>query len=283
MKMNALTLTVLTACGFLGVARAATVSVRNVRASQDTNTLMVTVMYDLKVEGATKNLPYVSVKLTGDLGQEIATTWKGHVGAVGSAMGHVVRWDPFSKGGDTYSGTAFATVSATLPDEKPVEMKMAAIPGFTKTYYRMWLEDNWPEPTWSYSAHDPFSGAETCSFEVKPFWMDVTEVTYAMWKKVVAWGESHGYDFTPSMYVSPYSKGYQDNHPVIYVGPGLATLWCNARSEMEGKTPLYYRDGEVFRKEASNDMSGCADPYLVAGSNMEYPRSSVVAEWFGQC
>lgn len=242
---------VLAICYVPGIGRAATVSVSNVRASQDTNTLMVTVLYDLKVEGATKNLPIVDVTLTDSGGLRLPAEWKGHIGAVASAKDHAVHWDPIQN----WSGNlckAFATVTATLPDDDNVEMEMAAIPGFTKTYYRKWLPDNWPEPTWAYSTHESFEGAETCSFEVKPFWMDVTEVTYAMFSKVVTWGKAHGYDFTPEeLIVDPYAKGYEDNHPVIYVGEGLAILWCNARSEMEGKTPLYYHNGEIFRREAS--------------------------------
>ncbi len=71
---------------------------------------------------------------------------------------------------------------------------------------------------------------------VSTFFMDRYEVTLAKWQDVHMWATNHGYDFWPN---DPHS-GKAINHPVSSVQWWEAVVWCNARSEKEGLTPVYY-------------------------------------------
>lgn len=71
----------------------------------------------------------------------------------------------------------------------------------------------------------------------RDFYMDKYEVTKALWDQVYAWATAHGYDFTGTKVTA---RG--TNYPVVNVTWNEAVKWCNARSEMEGLTPVYYTD-----------------------------------------
>ena len=74
---------------------------------------------------------------------------------------------------------------------------------------------------------------------VSAFYMDQTDVTLAQWQRVYNWATNHGYTF-----VEPGS-GWAANYPVETIAWDDAINWCNARSEMEGRTPAYYRDATL--------------------------------------
>jgi formylglycine-generating enzyme required for sulfatase activity len=69
---------------------------------------------------------------------------------------------------------------------------------------------------------------------VSAFYMDKYDVTYPLAKQVYDWATNHGYSF----YGSGWSKAA--DHPVVQVDWYDWVKWCNARSEMEGRTPAYY-------------------------------------------
>ena len=71
---------------------------------------------------------------------------------------------------------------------------------------------------------------------VSAFYMDKYDVTYALWQTVYNWATNHGYGFD---YVG---SGKAANHPVQTIDWYDCVKWCNARSQMEGKTPAYYTD-----------------------------------------
>lgn len=81
------------------------------------------------------------------------------------------------------------------------------------------------------SGTDPDFGAY--SLTVSSFYMDRTEVTKAQWDRVYNWAINHGYSF------SNRGSGKGSNHPVHTVNWYDCVKWCNARSEMEGRTPCY--------------------------------------------
>jgi formylglycine-generating enzyme required for sulfatase activity len=72
------------------------------------------------------------------------------------------------------------------------------------------------------------------------FNMDKYEVTYEKWGDVYAWGLTHGYtDLVRG------TNGYNpagSNNPETGVNWYDIAKWCNARSEKEGLTPVYYTD-----------------------------------------
>jgi formylglycine-generating enzyme required for sulfatase activity len=71
---------------------------------------------------------------------------------------------------------------------------------------------------------------------VSAFYMDVTLVRYDHWQTVYNWATNQGYLF--------YSTGLgkASNHPVAGISWYDAVNWCNARSQQEGLTPVYYSD-----------------------------------------
>jgi formylglycine-generating enzyme required for sulfatase activity len=69
---------------------------------------------------------------------------------------------------------------------------------------------------------------------VSAFQMDRTDVTYALWQQVYNWAIAHGYSF------DSVGSGKATNQPVQTVSWYDCVKWCNARSEMEGRTPAYY-------------------------------------------
>jgi len=89
---------------------------------------------------------------------------------------------------------------------------------------------------------------------VHPFEMGKCELTYAKWIEVLHWAEAHGYEFDfdgdmGSMYW--YTFSHSPDEPVTQLTFHDALVWCNALSEMTGRTPCYYADQQrtkVYRK-----------------------------------
>jgi len=71
--------------------------------------------------------------------------------------------------------------------------------------------------------------------------------TYARWKDVMDWAEANGYRFDRSGAMGSmywFSFDHSPDEPVTDVTWHDTLVWCNALSEMEGKTPAYYADEE---------------------------------------
>jgi formylglycine-generating enzyme required for sulfatase activity len=69
---------------------------------------------------------------------------------------------------------------------------------------------------------------------VSAFYMDKYPVTRALWFEVYQWAIANGYNFSRD------GAGKSANHPAHSMNWFDAVKWCNARSEMEGRTPAYY-------------------------------------------
>ncbi len=79
------------------------------------------------------------------------------------------------------------------------------------------------------------------SVDVDGFYMDRTEVTKAQWDVVYNWAVTNGYSF------NTVGSGKAPNHPVHTVSWYDVVKWCNARSEMEGRTPCYTVNGSTYK------------------------------------
>ncbi len=66
------------------------------------------------------------------------------------------------------------------------------------------------------------------------------EVTYELWSDVKAWAESNGYTFERAGRQGSDAGASTDQHPVTYIGWRDCIAWCNAYSEKEGMSPVYY-------------------------------------------
>jgi sulfatase modifying factor 1 len=114
-------------------------------------------------------------------------------------------------------------------------------------------------PAGSNRGTDPDFGAYNLT--VDSFYMDRYEVTQDLWFEVKYWNGGNGYGYHPG--AGGGSKG--TNHPVQAVNWYDCVKWCNARSEKEGRTPVYYMDsgftqvykkGEVFGRYVKESANG---------------------------
>lgn len=82
---------------------------------------------------------------------------------------------------------------------------------------------------------------------ITPFYMAKFETSYAFWREIYNWGEINGYTFDDdaAMGAMNYRVGdftHQANEPATETNWNDIMLWCNALSEYDGKTPVYFED-----------------------------------------
>jgi len=85
-------------------------------------------------------------------------------------------------------------------------------------------------------------GSELAGQKVGTFQIGKYEVTWGEWKTVRDWAVANGYTDLANI-----GQGSADNHPVGSVSWYDAVKWCNAKSEMEGLTPVYQTGGATYR------------------------------------
>jgi formylglycine-generating enzyme required for sulfatase activity len=101
------------------------------------------------------------------------------------------------------------------------------------------------------------AGSDLGELPVEAFYIGKTEVTWGEWKAVCAWAIANGYTDLDGV-----GEGVGDNYPVSNVSWYDVVKWCNARSEKEGKTPVYknaadvYRTGEVSAPDVDSSANG---------------------------
>lgn len=72
------------------------------------------------------------------------------------------------------------------------------------------------------------------------FFIDRYETMYALWKEVYDWAVAKGYKFDNAGQNGSFGKG--NNLPVVMINWYDSVKWLNARSEKEGRTPVFYVD-----------------------------------------
>jgi formylglycine-generating enzyme required for sulfatase activity len=102
---------------------------------------------------------------------------------------------------------------------------------------------------------------------VSSFYMDRYEVTKSLWDEVIAHNGGNGYDYANTGF------GKAGNHPVNTLTWYDAVKWCNARSQKEGLTPVYYTDAGLTTVYKTND----AVPFVNWSANGH--RLPTEAEW----
>ena len=110
-----------------------------------------------------------------------------------------------------------------------------------------------------------YNRSDEARVTVSPFYLSRNEITFAQWNTVLQWAQNQGnrYDFDydgdlGSMDYRTDEFDHGPDEPVTGIGWYDAALWCNALSEMEGRTPCYYLD------EARTQVYRRAHPWRVA-------------------
>jgi formylglycine-generating enzyme len=120
------------------------------------------------------------------------------------------------------------------------------------------------------SGTDPDFGAY--SLTVDPFYMDRTPVTKEQWDEVYTWAVARGYTFDRA------GSGKGVGHPVQTINWYDAVKWCNARSQKEGRLPVYSVSGSapqsVYRTGRPAEGTD-----VVQNSSANGYRLPTVVEW----
>ncbi|MEY4387484.1 MAG: hypothetical protein RLY20_2767, partial [Verrucomicrobiota bacterium] len=89
---------------------------------------------------------------------------------------------------------------------------------------------------------------------VSAFFMDRFEMTRSTWDEVYLWATGHGYTF------SNLGEGKGALHPIHSLSWFDAVKWCNARSEKEGRAPVYFTSAvqtNIYRTGELALSNGC--------------------------
>ena len=217
--------------------------VSNLSASQRAGTKLVDIVYDVSADTPTVE---VSLEVSSNLGSSYitsATSFSGAIGAdVAVGTGKTITWDAGADWNEQSSSYMRIKIIATEIDP-PIPADMALI------------------PAGSFQKGDRFSsyyGDTVETLHVNKFYAGKYEVTKSKWDEVRAWGRSNDRISTGNWYgigdstwngtaFVQITEGQDPDHPVYGIHGLKMALWCNALSEMEGRTPCYTQDGEVYR------------------------------------
>ena len=199
--------------------------VSNLTAAQRTGTKLVDITYDVAAPG----FPAVAVSL--QISSDAGTTWTvpsasatGDIGgSVAPGTGKAIVWDA----GADWSGNYSTQMRFRVVADDGVPAGFALIPGGSFAMGR--------------TSGDTDSNAPPITVTVSSFYIAETETTKALWDEVRTWAASNGYSDLAA------GEGKAANHPVQMVSWWDVVKWCNARSEMEGLTPVYSVGGNVMR------------------------------------
>ena len=200
--------------------------VSNVRASQQAGTGLVNILYD------------VSDPEGDHVGITVAVSFDG--GATYSAPARTFSGAVY--GTNVTPGVNRAIVWDAGADLDPlvwsrVKVKITADDGYWNAPPEMCYV-----PPGSFWMGDSFGEGGTSerpihTVYVSGFYMDKYEVSTNLWQEVKAWALANGYTFDNS------GSGRGAGHPVHTVSWYDAVKWCNARSQMRGRDPVYYTSG----------------------------------------
>ena len=165
---------------------------------------------------------------------------------------------------DALGGGEFRNIQASTNTEFTAEIPM---------FFRVRIISNSPPlgmvfiPGGTFQMGDHFSEGHSNelplhSVTLDSFWMGRTEVTRGEYQFIMEWGLSHGYQFDRTNVVGLFEA----DAPVYEINWYDAIKWCNAKSEMENRNPVYwfpdgmlafvFRTGRFDNVEAWIDRNG---------------------------
>ncbi|GHV22318.1 hypothetical protein FACS189494_08970 [Spirochaetia bacterium] len=184
----------------------------------------------------------------------------------------------------TPSGTPTSTPSASASPTVTATPAATATPTVTPTAMATM-------PAGTVSATDGssvFIAGRTSVATIAAFKIAAYETTWSLWKEVYDWATANSYVFK-----NAGKEGHGTNgtgatgtpetralRPVTLVTWRDAIVWCNAYSEKNGKTPVYYKDDayQIVLKDSRNVAAADVDAAKVKTSANGY-RLPTEAEW----
>lgn len=186
-------------------------------------------------------------------------------------------------------------VVQTVIETTPLGATMIHLPGVTIPASAAIINPDDPNALLTFSS-------DKLPMDIEPFYVGETEVTYSQWTTVRLWSESHGYSFANKGFSSHFGNIQSSsmsvevvdddngNYPVYYINWRDAVVWCNAASEREGLTPVYWLEGtsdftdktKVLRVSQTSLQAAAGSGYAekaVINPNADGYRLPSVKEW----
>lgn len=150
---------------------------------------------------------------------------------------------------------SLAPETAAVPELAPVA-ETAPAPAIEENPYMVHLAQDGGD-----FVMGEFSQTISAKRSVRPFSISKYETTYELWYKVRLWAEDNGYSFgNPGQEGSTGLRGkaptkINRTQPVTNINWYDVIVWCNAYSEMAGRTPCYTYRNQTLRD--SSDTASC--------------------------
>lgn len=185
---------------------------------------------------------------------------------------------PFTLGGLTNKTAYFLVLSAVGPGGESFETPQVSATPLASTPIQAMMHipagtfqmgDNVLDPNAPAPYATPVHNVSLSAFSIERF-----EVSYTQWRAVYDWAITHGYTFDSAGRNGALQLG--TNMPVTQINWCDTVKWLNARSEKEGRSPVYFTDASQTTVYRTGNIDLSNDAVNWQGNGYRLPTD---AEW----